>query len=219
MSRSCLSALLLVVLIAAIAFQVSANDVKCLGTAPTPDFNCVNGVWTKTGDLNITEAHSALNLNTQGTPVLIQGTLRVTRIVFVGQPTHLNVTGCIEFPEHDLGFVGFKPSKTDAPSVPAAKNISVITTLGSDCLHNITDASVYVISPMGCKNVSVESVPSINPFNLVVRFNVDSTSCRRLGIIVGSLIGGLVLLTLVIVGISYLCCKKEEKEYERINYD
>lgn len=217
--RSRLSLALSAIFLLLIALQVSAAEVKCGGVAPTTAFNCINGIWTATGDVNITTIVRSFTLATLGTPVRIEGSLIADVIIFSGQPTHLNVSGCIDFNGQQLGFVNFKPSKAVKPAVPVGYNIPVISTYGVGCSYDISKAKVAAISPMGCKNVTVAAVPSNDPSNLIVRFNVYNETCKKLGIIVGSLIGGLVLLTATILGISFLCCKKEKKEYESINYD
>lgn len=217
-SSSSVIALLYLLLLSLIFANATAKEQKCSGVAPRDGFTCTNRVWMYNGDLNITGPGSTLNLETLGDPVLILGSLTVNRIVFAGQPTFLNVSGCISLGNDGSGYITFKPSKAERPSVPANVNVSVITTYGTNCRFNISRAFVNLTNPMGCSLVNVVSVPQPRVSHLVVRFSIHNGACRKLGIIVGSLIGGLLLLTATIIGISFFCCKKKETNYERINY-
>lgn len=182
----------------------------CPGTAPTPQFSCVEGKWTSVGSVVV---FTPLTVSSTSNIIQIIGNLTTEApIVFSGLGTTIVVDGCV-FLNGSSNHVEIELSAEELDAIN--RNGGKLTqTLISSRTENLcngsTDLSTVTVGlkkPSGsCKKASVDTSSSTRS-SLVTAFTIDNSVCNVI-IIVPSVVGAVIVLTVAAL-IVFLVLKKK----------
>jgi hypothetical protein len=165
-------------------------SIGCIGTIP-PGFTCVGGLLVANQSLTIP---GSLDLPPNVGTVTINGNLTIDdAIVFDGLGSQLDIKGCLLEPNSD-------PSNLEIiislPS-PTKTNPVILVQQNSSCPYDLNDIKVTVKQAKSCKR-SVLKKDGTTPSSLVVAFDLDASKCNVKWIILGSVLGGVLVIGVVI---------------------
>lgn len=167
----------------------------CTGSAPSPSFACINGVWTS--NTSVETPTFVIPGSTQ--IVHISGNLTTSTIQMPGVGSLIIVHGCI----YNLTNIFVTLTLEDIKKIEKSTGKSLTQSLivsdsDGNCPSGSTKLSTVGISSnqqkFGCKRVKVEKATSSNSKQLSGIFIVSSSRCNIWWIIVVSVIGGLILI-------------------------
>lgn len=162
-----------------------SNATCTIPCIPPPGYRCgSNNVYIFDG--NVTEPSFPVP---QG-DIVVGGSINPgTTIVFEGAGTTLTVYGCIDIAEIEVVF----------DTVKSTESKVVINQLGSNCTSSLAELKVIVKTKhSSCKKVRVDTSGSTRS-TLSVAFKIDGGGCNTKWIILGSVLGGVLIIGIVIV--------------------
>lgn len=173
-----------------------------LSTRPSPDFFCINGIWTTTN----------VNTPTLVIPprtgiVIITGNLSSTSLILNGIDSSVQVSGCAI----NLTSIQVNLDKDQVDQLGKSRLQQLITLTGnstnSSCGNDWSNVTIdSKVSDSGCKKVKVTKVASSDSNTLSALFSVDSSSCNLWWIILASVVGGVVVLAVIVVALMAAFC-------------
>lgn len=171
---------------------VSPSTNQCPNPPYPTGFHCVDGVIVAIGNVNTTE----LVLPPSTGVILVGGNLTVSGpISFSGTGSTLAVTGCVDAKEVVIDLTQEKDPTKGLPSTSI-----LLVSQGNECSTSLLNAQVSVNSPHTCKtvNVKVDGDQSSNSA-LSVFFEVNTSKCKTKWIILGTVLGAIVLILVVLM--------------------
>lgn len=162
-------------------------------TQPSTDWKCIGSTWTFVGTVVV----PTLTVPAGAVQTVIQGNLSSSAIVIVGFGSTLVISdGCatnltsvtVELTKNDLDKIGSKKLQT---------LISLNSTSNNPQCSNLTEVQLVVrVTHGSCKTASVSKVAGQNQLSAL--FTIDSSGCRTWWIILISVLGGIIVLSLII---------------------
>lgn len=180
---------------------------NCPRPSPAGGFLCVDGAWTAFGDITV----QRIDMPSTGT-VSVQGELTIIgSVVFTGLDSSLlYVTGCVDFNSSETGPNGNQPavilhlSDQDIEKIEkqGKRKVVLVKADGTECETQIDlrDIRYQVTAPKSCKRLVV-TVDRSSSKSLSLLFKVDSFRCNVRWIILGSAIGGVILIVALVITI------------------
>jgi hypothetical protein len=171
------------------------SDSGCNPPKPQPEasFTCdpLTHLWTSSASIeSVTVSIS--------NPVVIVGDLNVSStITFNGLGSLLNVTGCIDL----KGNVEVILSGEELKNLEKTKEKTQLLVV-SGCSRSSLDETLFVVSAPSkkkCQRIEAKSSSTVNTLSVVLNYN--GNKCNTWWIIVASVIGGLVLITVVTIAL------------------
>lgn len=156
-------------------------------------FTCVNGVLIATGSIDTT----TITFPPDTQAVFIPGNLTTSNpITLSSTGTKLFVEGCISAPGIEIDLEGQKDPSKGLPS-----DSTLIASQSENCPQSVDTLSLTVKqSKKSCKEVKVKKDDERSSSQtLAVLFSIDNSKCNTKWIILGSVLGGVVLILLVLV--------------------
>jgi Leucine-rich repeat (LRR) protein len=177
--------------------RVPPPPPSCPLPSPGPTFFCVAGTWTSTD--SVTQPTLVIP---SGSTVVIGGNLTLSGgISFNGLDSQLTVNGCIYL--GDGNEVTIELTKEELKQLEKEGKVSktLLTYNGADCTGGSDLTGTKVIATKGsgsekCRKLNASNSGS-TPATLVVAFTVDSGSCNTKWIILGSVLGGVIVLAVI----------------------
>ena len=165
------------------------SPVGCPGTPPTPEFVCVNGVWTFTGTIT-----APTIVITPGTSeVIVIGNVTSGTVVLQGTGSSITVTGCFT----NLSVVTIQLTPEDLKKLGSHSVIELLRSDGN-CSDYSTVAVGTAVSGSSCRTVKVDkATTSSGSLNGV--FSVSSSGCNLWWIILVSVLAALVLIGAIVL--------------------
>lgn len=179
----------------------------CSGASPGPSFTCVNGVWVSNG----TVEQQTVVIST--TSVVIAGNLTVQTITFSGTSHNVTVIGCVSTEGITLDLTKENPGSLSGKTV-------TILSQGSNCSSSLSTIPLAIKQPENdCAKVKSTSstTSSSSQTSLSVLFSLDKSGCNTKWIIVGSVVGGVVVLGVVATIVAVTVIKKHKASRSRSN--
>lgn len=170
-----------------------------LATRPTPDFQCVDGLWVYYG----TVTTGSLTIPSGATQTIINGSLVTTSLVFQGTSTVL-VTECV----YNLTTVTIELTEEELKKLQSGSTQLLINYGGanSSC-DDLGAVSVQAtLKGSSCHKVTAKSVATKGTLSAL--FSISSSACNRWWIILVSVIGGLIVIALVVLVLLILFVPK-----------
>jgi hypothetical protein len=155
---------------------------------PIPQgFTCVNGFWTALTDINT----PSITFPPNSGSVYVNGNLTVgDSITFAGLGTSIIVDGCVSLGTPTIVI----ELETDNPT---SEPITLITQKNG-CPQSLANINIELKQPKSCKRTFAKTEGS-TASSLVVVFSVDSSRCNIKYIIIGSVLGGVVIIAIITV--------------------
>lgn len=195
---------------------VPSGPKPCPGSAPSPQFICINGAWILNGSL-------AVNTTLTVPPnsiIQITGNLSSnSSIVFNGLGTTITVDGCVFLGKNgSANHVEIELTQEDLDTIRRnggkLTQTLIASKLGNKC-NGSTDLSgieVTVKKPSGtCRKVKVDKTKSTQS-SLVTTFTLDNSHCNVI-IIVPSVVGAVIVLTVVAIIVILVVKKMKADKY------
>jgi Leucine-rich repeat (LRR) protein len=175
----------------------SPTSAICSSPSPAPAFICLGGTWTAVGSINVPE------LVVPGSFIAVDGNLTVSGgLTFTGLGSQVAVNGCIFLGE---GEVTVELTKQELEQLQKEGKVSktLISTVGS-CSGGTDLSNIKINSEKGsvkdCRRAKTDTTGS-TPTTLVVTFSIDSSKCNTKWIILGSVLGGVVVIGAIITAL------------------
>jgi hypothetical protein len=189
--------------------RMRQSQSGCVGSPPTPQFWCIDGVWAVRGDVTIGPGTSTPSIVTITGPVYIDGNLTLAPGGAIevhpdpgsitsnpgGRP-YLNVSGCLVLD----GEVTLVIDPATWRTIKTKLDGRQVFLAESSCSMLSSSKPQPVTSPKDCRKLKsdLESKDQGNGrFGLVSTFTVDSSRCSRWWIILVSVLGAAAILAII----------------------
>jgi hypothetical protein len=161
---------------------------------PASAFRCDNttGKWTSTSSFSSTEVVIS-------SPVIIIGDLNVTTTVtFNGLGATINATGCIVL----QGDIVISLTDEEYQSLVKTRSLQSILVVSGCDTSPLSQTPITVITPSSkkkCQSVSASTSSSSNTLTAV--FKMNASKCNTWWIILVSVIGGVIVITVIVIAL------------------
>lgn len=158
---------------------------------PSNAFICIDGILVALGSIDETSIQLP-----PGTVIIFGNLTTSSPITFSGTSTNINVTGCIVTPGIEISLEGQKD-----PSVGLPSGSVLLASQGIQCTQSIDVIPLTIKqSSKSCKKVKVKKDENLSTStSLSVIFEIDNSDCNLKWIILGSVLGGVLLITIILV--------------------
>jgi hypothetical protein len=164
------------------------TSLTCPSPYPT-GFICIDGILLATG--SILEPTVVFQPNSG--VVQVNGNLTVLgTITFNGLGSSVNITGCANIPNIQIVL----PDGKSPASIP--KEPILLVTQGEDCADSLLNVQITLKQQKSCKKTTATVAASSTSSSLSVLFHVDSSSCNTKWIILGSVLGAVILISVIV---------------------
>lgn len=166
----------------------SSQQIQC--PLPIPEhFICDHGVLVAPTDVT----SPTITLPAGSGSVYVNGSLTVSNsLIFGGLGTQLNVTGCV-FAQNGITIDLTKTQKLPEGEV-------TLISQSSECNQSLTSISLQTKSDdKNCKKAKAKVSSTSTPSLLNVTFSFDSSSCNTKWIILGSVLGSVALILIILI--------------------
>lgn len=166
------------------------NDL-CPPPGP-PGFTCINGQWVSSGSVTL----PSITLPRNGGVIVVNGNLSTSgSLTFDGIGSSIVVEGCVENLPSEITIILKGDEKL--------KTTNLLTQKGSDCANDLSTIPVSLVQDKNnCKQVKLSTKESTRS-SLIVVFDLDSHKCNTKWIVLGSVLGGIIVLLAAGVAIGY----------------
>ena len=180
-------------------------------TRPSAEFTCINGSW-----IAPFSNETVLVIPPGAGPVIVDGNITSTAIVFNTISTTLIVKGCAS----NLTSIQVELTPEEIAKIGGSKMLYNLLSLGnaSNCNTSLSDVGLVVKTKGSCKKVKTEKVLSDEGNTLGAFFTLDSSGCNLWWIILVSVIAAVIFLgaiAVAVIGSVYLK-KRTKREKSRL---
>ena len=184
----------------------------CSSPPPTPEFTCINGVWTASST-NVT----TLTIPSNSGSIVITGNVTSSSIVFEGViGTTIVIDGCannlstivIQLTQEEVLKIGKSGSKSFTLLTQSNSSSSSGSCIGLDNVALATNIED------GCRTLSSKKVVSDDGKSLSALLSVDSSGCNRWWIILVSVVVVVVILGGVGIAVGYVLWNRHSRAKE-----
>ena len=175
-------------------------------TRPSPDFECINGIWVAKQVTTIT-----LVIPSGAGSVVINGTVTSSSLVFYGIGSSVTVDGCAT----NLSQIVVRLSAADldriGKSKPTLQQLLVLSGSNDSSTANCTNINNIglstIVSEGSCKKIETRKAVSGDGKTFGAYFTVDSSGCNRWWIILVSVVCAVVVIGVGVGIVAYVVWK------------
>lgn len=169
---------------------------------PIADCVCFHGSWAHVGNVN--------GPLTVSSPLIIFGNLSAPIITITNVHVTIVVHGCIDIETVELLLT---PEQVQELQKDPDLTKHFLAQLGSNCPTELSDIPVLTgVTRKSCKKVKA-STPKSDSSNLFVTLQVNSNACNLWWIVLVSVFGGIIAVTLVVVAVLAKHCRETLSPY------
>lgn len=158
-------------------------------------FTCVHGVWTSKANINSNTIVIPPNI-----PIVVLGNLTSNVITMTGLNSNIQIKeGCADkLKEVNIELTPQDIEKLTKTGKETATLLTVMPGASKACANNLNLVTISASSKAGgCKRVKVSNVSGKNSLSLRALFTIDKSRCNLWWIVLVSVIGGLILLSVI----------------------